>query len=74
MTTNCVTVTDRLADNLLHTNVQLGADYVFSVESTRRTQAGTATAAALLNVLSLGEIALGSSSTLPAENFGHALE
>ncbi|KAI0027079.1 PLP-dependent transferase [Vararia minispora EC-137] len=68
------TVADRITDYLLHTNVQLGADYAVSVESTRRAQTGTAAAAALFNALSPSEIALGPSSTMLAENLARALE
>jgi selenocysteine lyase/cysteine desulfurase len=68
------TVADRIADYLLRTNVQLGADYSVSVESTKRASSGPASAAALFNALSPSEIALGSSSTMLVENLSRALD
>ncbi|VDB91486.1 unnamed protein product [Peniophora sp. CBMAI 1063] len=67
-------VVDRISDYLLNTNVQLGADYSVSVESTKRVAQGSATAATLFNATSPSEIALGSSSTMLAENLARALE
>ena len=67
-------VADRIADYLVNTNVQLGADYAVSVESTKRVAAGSAAAATLFNAVSSAEIALGSSSTMLVENIARAIE
>ena len=67
-------VVDRISDYLLNTNVQLGADYSVSVESTNRVNQGCATAATLFNATSPSEIALGSSSTMLSENLARAME
>ncbi|KZV69801.1 PLP-dependent transferase [Peniophora sp. CONT] len=67
-------VVDRISDYLLNTNVQLGADYSVSVESTKRVAMGSATAAKMFNATSPSEIALGSSSTMLSENLARAME
>ncbi|KAI0318606.1 PLP-dependent transferase [Amylostereum chailletii] len=67
-------VVDRISDYLLNTNVQLGADYSVSVESTKRVADGSVQAAKLFNAASPDEIAFGSSSTMAAENLARALE
>ena len=67
-------VVDRISDYLLNTNVQLGADYSVSVESTNRVSLGCAAAATLFNATSPSEVALGSSSTMLSENLARAME
>ena len=67
-------VVDRISDYLLNTNVQLGADYSVSVQSTSRVAEGSVTAAKLFNASSPDEIAFASSSTMAAENLARALE
>lgn len=67
-------VADRVADYLLNTNVQLGADYSWSVESSRRVlKEGPAVAVQLFNAASPDEIVLGSSSTQNLENLARGL-
>ncbi|OSC97016.1 PLP-dependent transferase [Trametes coccinea BRFM310] len=71
----CVaTVVDRIADYLLNTNVQLGADYSVSVVSTNRVASGAEAARELFNAESVDEIAYGSSSTMLVENLARAIE
>ncbi|KAL7277460.1 hypothetical protein ACG7TL_008381 [Trametes sanguinea] len=71
----CVaTVVDRIADYLLNTNVQLGADYSVSVISTNRVASGAEAARELFNAESVDEIAYGSSSTMLVENLARAIE
>ena len=68
-------VVARLSDYLLHTNVQLGADYSVSVTSTTRaTIDGPEAARELFNAESADEVAYGSSSTLLVENLARAME
>ncbi|KAF8961498.1 pyridoxal phosphate-dependent transferase [Flammula alnicola] len=68
-------VVDRISDYLLNTNVQLGADYSISVQSTQRVLVdGPREAAKLFNAQSPDEIVFGSSSTLNLENLARALE
>ncbi|TCD66001.1 hypothetical protein EIP91_001948 [Steccherinum ochraceum] len=67
-------VASRLTDYLLHTNVQLGADYSVSVASTKRVAEGVEAARKLLNAASVEEVAFGGSSSLVAENIARALE
>jgi selenocysteine lyase/cysteine desulfurase len=64
----------RISDYLLNTNVQLGADYSVSVASTKRVAEGVEAARELFNAEHSDEIALGSSSTMLAENLGRAIE
>lgn len=66
---------DRISDYLLNTNVQLGADYSVSVESSRRVYSdGPIAAVKLLNANSPDEIVFGASSTLNLENLARGLE
>ncbi|CAE6350150.1 unnamed protein product [Rhizoctonia solani] len=51
-------VVDKVADYLLNTNVQLGADYSLSVTSSQRVDEGFATTAKLFNAASPAEITL----------------
>ncbi|KAI0061928.1 PLP-dependent transferase [Artomyces pyxidatus] len=67
-------VVDRISDYLLNTNVQLGADYSVSVESTQRVASGAVATATLINAASPNEIAFGASSTLNVDNLARALE
>ncbi|EKM81595.1 hypothetical protein AGABI1DRAFT_105130 [Agaricus bisporus var. burnettii JB137-S8] len=68
-------VIDRISDYLSNTNVQLGADYSVSVESTRRVLVqGPTEVAKLFNARSPDEIVFGSSSTLNLENLARGLE
>ncbi|KAJ3489833.1 hypothetical protein NLI96_g1854 [Meripilus lineatus] len=67
-------VVSRISDYLLHTNVQLGADYSVSVASTSRVNDGIEAARELLNAASVDEVAFGSSSTMLAENLARALD
>lgn len=64
----------RISDYLLHTNVQLGADYSASVKSTQRVADGVEAARELFNAESVDEVALGSSSTMLSENLARAME
>lgn len=68
------TVVDRISDYLLNTNVQLGADYSVSVQSTERTAEGPKATAELINASSSDEIAFASSSTQASENLARAIE
>lgn len=68
------TAATRIADYLLNTNVQLGADYSVSVTSTQRVADGVDAARQLFNARSVDEVSLGSSSTMLAENLARALE
>lgn len=67
------TVADAVSDYLLNTNVQLGADYSVSVESTRRVGLGATATAELVNA-DPDEIVFGSSSTSLVENLARALD
>lgn len=68
------TVVDKISDYLLNTNVQLGADYSVSVESTKRVTDGVEAVRELFNAEHIDEVSLGSSSTMLAENLSRALE
>jgi len=68
------TVVDYISDYLLNTNVQLGADYSVSTESTRRVSDGPIAAMRLFNAASPEEIVFGASSTMNLENLARALE
>ena len=71
----CLTdVVSRISDYLLYSNVQLGADYLVSVNSTNRVASGAAAARELFNAESVDEVAYGSSSTMLVENLARALE
>lgn len=67
-------VVSRISDYLLHTNVQLGADYAISVASTSRVDEGVEAARELLNASSTDEVAFGSSSTMLVENLARAMD
>ena len=67
-------VASRLTDYLLHTNVQLGADYSVSVTSTKRVADGVEAARQLLNAASTEEVAFAYSSSMAAENIARAME
>jgi len=68
-------VADRLYDYLINTNVQLGADYHYSVLSTTRTSVdGPEAAKQLFNADSADEIVFGMSSTLNLENLARSLD
>ncbi|EGO00526.1 hypothetical protein SERLA73DRAFT_86729 [Serpula lacrymans var. lacrymans S7.3] len=67
-------VIDRITDYLSNTNVQLGADYLVSVQSTQRVADGAVAAAQLFNAASSDEVAMGPSSTMLFENLARALE
>ena len=68
------TVVARISDYLLHTNVQLGADYSASVSSTQRVKEGVDAARELFHAENAEEISLGSSSTMLIENLARAME
>lgn len=68
-------VVDKIADYLLYTNVQLGADYSVSVKSTQRALSEGPTAAAkFVNAKSPDEIVFSASSTMNLENLARGLE
>lgn len=68
-------VIDKIADYLVNTNVQLGADYSVSVTSTQRALLdGPAEAAKLINAKSLDEIVFSANSTMNIENLARGLE
>ncbi|KAG6917876.1 hypothetical protein DXG01_000646 [Tephrocybe rancida] len=68
-------VVDRISDYLINTNVQLGADYSVSIESTRRSMVEAPTEAAkLFNAKSPSEIVFSHSSTMNLDNLSRALE
>lgn len=67
-------VIDNISDYLLNTNVQLGADYSVSVQSTKRVSEGAVAAAKLFNASSPDEIAFSSSSTMNLENLARGLD
>jgi len=76
-----IEVVERISDYLLNTNVQLGADYTVSVQSTNRVLVdGPREAAKLLGAgnlngeVKLDEVVFGSSSTLNLENLARGLE
>ncbi|KZV97284.1 PLP-dependent transferase [Exidia glandulosa HHB12029] len=66
-------VVDAVSDYLLNTNVQLGADYSVSVESTQRVGLGSIATAELVNA-DADEIVFGSSSTALVENLARAMD
>lgn len=68
------TVIDRISDYFTNTNVQLGADYSVSVQSTQRVADGSVVAAKLFNAASPDEIAFSASSTMNLENLARGLE
>ena len=71
----CLTnVVEKLSDYLLRTNVQLGADYSVSTQSTDRVQQGREAAKELFNAASKEEVSFGYSSSLLAENLSRAIE
>mgnify|MGYP001423305207 CR=1 FL=1 len=68
-------VIDKITDYLINTNVQLGAEYAVSKESTKRVLVDAPREAArLFNARSPDEIAFASSSTLNLENLARGLE
>lgn len=67
-------VAHAISDYLLRTNVQLGADYSISVESTKRVIEGGEAARTLFNAQSADEVVFGSSSTQVAENLARGIE
>ncbi|KAI0343660.1 PLP-dependent transferase [Trametopsis cervina] len=67
-------VVDKISDYLLRTNVQLGADYSVSVDSTTRVAEGVEAVKELFNAQSTNEIVMGSSSTMLVENLARAIE
>jgi selenocysteine lyase/cysteine desulfurase len=68
-------VVDRICDYLLNTNVQLGADYSVSQQSTTRVCVdGPREAAKLFNAASPDEIVFGGSTTANMENLTRGLE
>jgi selenocysteine lyase/cysteine desulfurase len=67
-------VAHRVHDYLLNTNVQLGADYSVSVQSTNRVAFGVEAAKELFNAKSADEVATGISSSMLAENLARALD
>ena len=71
----CLTdVVSRISDYLLYSNVQLGADYLVSVNSTNRVASGAEAARELFNAESVDEVAYGSSSTMLVENLARAMQ
>lgn len=67
-------VVGAISDYLLRTNVQLGADYSVSIDSTRRVAEGGEAARQLFNATSADEVVFGSSSTQVVENLARAIE
>lgn len=67
-------VIDNIVDYLSNTNVQLGADYSASVQSTQRVSGGSVAAALLFNAASVNEVGYGPSSTMVFENIARALD
>ncbi|KAF9460595.1 pyridoxal phosphate-dependent transferase [Collybia nuda] len=68
-------VVDKISDYLLNTNVQLGADYSTSVQSTTRVLTeGPTVAAKLFNAENPEEIVFSASSTMNLENLSRGLE
>ncbi|KDQ51414.1 hypothetical protein JAAARDRAFT_41083 [Jaapia argillacea MUCL 33604] len=70
---------DKLTDYLVNSNVQLGADYSVSVESTKRVNEGKLAVAKLFGITgsekdAVESVVLGSSSTLLVENLARAME
>ncbi len=57
-------VADRISDYLLTTNVQLGASYKVSQQSTARVAEAAQAVATLINAADPGEVVMGSSTTL----------
>ncbi|KAJ3983500.1 pyridoxal phosphate-dependent transferase [Lentinula detonsa] len=70
-----VNVADRIYEYLLNHNVQFGADYSVSVESTRRVMEDAPEAAMkLFNAQSRDEIVFGASSTINLENLARGMD
>lgn len=67
-------VVEKLSDYLLRTNVQLGADYSVSVQSTARVGQGLEAARELFNAASTEEVSFGNSSSMLAENVARAID
>lgn len=67
-------VISRMTDYLINTNVQLGADYSVSKESTQRVVEGSTEAAKIFNASSPDEIVFGPSSTVLMGNLTLAME
>ncbi len=67
-------VISRISDYLTYSNVQLGADYSISANSTRRVAEGSQAAKELFNAECVDEVAYGSSSTMLVENLARAIE
>ena len=67
-------VITRITDYLTHTNVQLGADYSVSKQSTQRVADGSIEAAKIFNASSPDEIVFGPSSTALMDNLTRAME
>ncbi|KAJ7447310.1 pyridoxal phosphate-dependent transferase, partial [Mycena galericulata] len=65
---------DRIVDYLANTNVQLGADYSVSVESTQRVYGAAEDARKLFGAEDKDEIIFGPSSTANLENLARGLE
>ncbi|EJU03943.1 PLP-dependent transferase [Dacryopinax primogenitus] len=63
---------DEVADYLINSNVQHGADYSVSVKATQRVQMGVDATRILMNAESSDEIVFGSSSTQLIENLARA--
>ncbi|KZT51899.1 PLP-dependent transferase [Calocera cornea HHB12733] len=66
------TAVDEIADYLLNTNVQHGADYSVSVKATERVQQGVEATKIFVNAESSDEIVFGSSTTQLVENLARA--
>jgi selenocysteine lyase/cysteine desulfurase len=64
----------RITDYLIHTNVQLGADYSVGQQSTQRVADGAIAAKELFNASSADEVAFGPSSTMLTANLSRAME
>ncbi|KAJ3998236.1 pyridoxal phosphate-dependent transferase [Lentinula boryana] len=70
-----VNVADRIYEYLLNHNVQFGADYSVSVESTRRVmEDAPEVAMKLFNAQSRDEIVFGASSTINLENLARGMD
>ncbi|KAI0090840.1 PLP-dependent transferase [Irpex rosettiformis] len=67
-------VVDKLSDYLLRTNVQPGANYSVSVQSTTRVAQGVEAARELFNAASTEEVSFGTSSSLLVENLARAID
>lgn len=67
-------VADNIYEYLTKTNVQYGADYSISVESTKRAAQAAEATALLVNATTSDEIAFLASSTLSLESLARAME